>query len=172
MRGKAASVAVLAVAVVIAGVLGALALAAFTERIGAGGGDRPGDQPAALLATAHAARPGDPARERARGQARRLAEDGRDRIARSAAANVLAILLFEEVWLDDERNAERHVAASLEAFQDAVRLDPRNTDAKFNLELLLALLPDEGAGEGGPAESDPGLQPGTGAGATPPGRGY
>jgi hypothetical protein len=62
---------------------------------------------------------------------------------------------------------------TLAQFRNSVRIDPREEEPKYNLELLLHLLArgdlrstGESAGEGGP-ESEAG-----GAGTTDPGRGY
>jgi hypothetical protein len=89
----------------------------------------------------------------------------------SAADNLAGILAY-----DDTRT--RGVAAgapidvSVAAFGDAIRRDPANDDAKFNLELLLQRLVAKGVRPGattapaGPASGR------TGAGAGTPGRGY
>jgi hypothetical protein len=167
---RAAPLAVLAVALVVAAGLAALAAAAFTERIVVAEGERPAGREAALLDVTHARTPEAAARERVRAEAERLAERRGDTATRSRAANVAAILAFEEVWLDPAA-AEDHVAESVERFQDAVEFDPTNEDAKFNLELVLTLLEGGEEAEGG-ADSPGGGQPGPGAGLTPPGRGY
>ncbi|MFN8187632.1 MAG: hypothetical protein U0R69_11230 [Gaiellales bacterium] len=56
---------------------------------------------------------------------------------RSAAANLLGVLLFEDAKLAD--NPRRYLEQSLGAFQDAVRLNPANDVAKRNLELLVGV---------------------------------
>jgi hypothetical protein len=102
-----------------------------------------------------------------------LADESRSGDARiaSAAANLLGILAF-----DDSKqigaSAPAPVERSVADFQDAIRRDPGNDDAKFNLELLLRELvakgvrPGSNSAPGGPAQGR------RGAGAGLPGHGY
>ena len=86
---------------------------------------------------------------------------------RSIAANWLGILLFENVMLSAS-NPEL-LGRSLAAFEAAVLLDPRNDDAKFNVEQLLTLRPD--SEEEKEREKDKGRARGQ-AGEDRPGTGY
>jgi hypothetical protein len=79
---------------------------------------------------------------------------------RSAAANLLGVLLFEQ----------GQTAQSVGAFTRSVRLDAANDAAKLNLELALALTHSgsKQSSHHGKAKTQ---QP-TGAGTSPPGSGY
>ena len=89
----------------------------------------------------------------------------------SALANFSAILAYEEA-VGDPQNGPQLLRRSNDEFRRAIRLDPANAEAKFNLELLLQLLePDQqqrrdrlGVGTG----SDDAV----GAGAAQEGAGY
>jgi hypothetical protein len=94
-----------------------------------------------------------------------------DRTIASQAANLLGILAF----VDATRSgpvAPAPVDQSVADFQAAVRLDPTNADAKFNLERLLHELIAHGvrvgpnAAPGGPTKGHQGAAGGL------PGRGY
>jgi hypothetical protein len=95
-----------------------------------------------------------------------------DPLRRARAANMAGILLFDSAVTG--RSGERSLLEqTLAQFRDAVRIDPREEEPKYNLELLLHLLARGDlrstggrGGEGGP-ESEAG-----GAGTTDPGRGY
>ena len=99
-----------------------------------------------------------------------LARSG-DRVLASRADNLLGILAFA----DSRRtgaNAPAPVEQSLAAFQAAIRLDPSNDDAKFNLELLWRQLVAHGT-RLGPSGTPGGPAVGhRGAGGGVPGRGY
>ncbi len=69
----------------------------------------------------------------------RLAREGVDAERRSLAANMNGVLLFVDSTLDP-RGVPRLQQLSLQSFQEAVRLDPENEEAKFNLEVLLRIL--------------------------------
>jgi hypothetical protein len=111
---------------------------------------------------------------RARGEVEAELADrrrGADARLASAADNLAGILAF----VDSRRtgaNAPAPVERSVAAFRDAVRADPANEDAKFNLELLLRQLvargvrPGSSGAPGGPAKGR------RGAGGGLPGRGY
>lgn len=190
MTLRIASTVALAVALLAAVALAVLARAAFSledgrsDRTGSrlvaravgGGTDAPLRD---VIARFDASRPeggeaGADARQRALADLARLAERGEDPTTRSLASNLLGALAFEEAVLDPE-GAQADLAASADAFADAVRIDPRNTDAKFNLELLLTLRERDGddAGSGaapGTMPTAPGAD--SGAGSTPAGQGY
>ena len=101
----------------------------------------------------------------------RLVRQGGDRTRRSHAANLNASLLFEDASIN-EPGAERYLELSLQALQEAVRLDPGNDEAKYNLELFLTIGSGDEERPGG--SSSPTSTPGgeTGAGVSPPGSGY
>ncbi|HUK44876.1 MAG TPA: hypothetical protein VLV28_06260 [Gaiellaceae bacterium] len=99
-----------------------------------------------------------------------LAQSG-DRVIASEADNLLGILAFTDSTQSGPI-APAPVDESVADFQAAVRLDPSNGDAKFNLELLLRQLlakgvrPGSNPSAGGPARGH------RGAGGGIPGRGY
>lgn len=104
----------------------------------------------------------------ARRRLRDLQLDARDAQMRSAAANLLGVLMYEvggSLDLGRVRLAARYVG-------DAVRLDPRNDQAKFNLELLLERMPENRESESGGGGAGETLLDEAGASSTPPGRGY
>jgi hypothetical protein len=59
--------------------------------------------------------------------------------ARSKAANLEAIMILEEA-LGDPLNGPALLDRSLNGFRKALRIDPANEEAMFNLELVLRLL--------------------------------
>ena len=63
-------------------------------------------------------------------------------------------------------------AAATQMFQDALRADPADEDAKYNLELLLRIFSRRGVGSSFSNQSTPGSQGHRGAGAGAPGSGY
>jgi hypothetical protein len=89
----------------------------------------------------------------------------------SALANFSAIMAYEEA-VGDPQNGPNLLRRSTDELRRAIRLDPVNEEAKFNLELLLQLLePDQQQrrdrlGVGG------GLDNAVGAGAAVEGAGY
>jgi hypothetical protein len=104
----------------------------------------------------------------ARRRLRDIQLTARDPETRSAAANLLAVVTYEFGGFLDigrARLARRYV-------RDAVRLDPRNEQAKFNLELLLDRAPENtGSDSSGGGAGETSLDD-AGASSTPPGRGY
>ena len=89
----------------------------------------------------------------------------------SEAANLLGILAFADSRPSGP-TAPAPVDQSVSDFQTAVRLEPGNEDAKFNLELLLRQLVAKGTRRGSdntPAGPSKGHR---GAGGGIPGRGY
>jgi hypothetical protein len=87
----------------------------------------------------------------------------------SQAENLLGVLVHRTGRVADGTTAEDR---SIAAFETAVRLDPRNVDAKFNLELMLRRARPSGTREGPNAGSGPRGPGRRGAGAGTPGRGY
>ena len=101
-----------------------------------------------------------------------IGRDDPDRRRRSAAANLLGIVHFEAALITG-RGAETALRASASAFERAVRLDPQNADAKFNLELLLELLRAQGDQLGwNPFRRGADRVGGGQPGQSPPGEGY
>jgi len=92
-----------------------------------------------------------------------------DQATASQAHTLLGILAFSSSANGTDQSS---VDAALAAFADAIRADPSNADAKFDLELLLRLTSVEGTrvgkGEGGGFGR--GGRRGSGGGT--PGRGY
>lgn len=104
----------------------------------------------------------------ARRRLRFVVRNDTDPERRSAAANFLGVITNDTSSFIDER----YVVRALRYFRDAIRLDPTNTQAKFNLELLLERdqTLDQGA-TGGFGRSRATLDVG-GAGIASSGRGY
>ena len=111
---------------------------------------------------------------RADAQARLLeiVESGGDPVRRSAAANLMGVVALVSLVAEEQDRALLHSAA-VRSFRRAIALDPRNEDAKYNLELSLqqgrALQLSEAAGGRDPA---PGGRGQRGAGTGTPGSGY
>ena len=91
---------------------------------------------------------------------------------RSLAANLRGVFAFEEARNDQGGQTAVFLRRALREFRDAIRLDPANEPAKYNLELVLRLLQgtsqEQQAGGGG-ARAD---TPASGAGAATEGSGY
>jgi hypothetical protein len=106
------------------------------------------------------------------GALRGIQRNDPDPLRRARAANMIGILTFDSAVTG--RSGEQSLLdQTLAQFRNAVRIDPREEEPKYNLELLLHLLARGDlrstggrGGEGGP-ESEAG-----GAGTTDPGRGY
>ena len=94
----------------------------------------------------------------------------RDHVIASQANNLLGILAFADSSQTGP-SAAAPVDQSVADFQVAVRLDPTNADAKFNLELLLRQLVARGVRHG-PGSSAGATHGRRGAGGGLPGRGY
>ena len=95
-----------------------------------------------------------------------------DPLRRARAANMIGILSFDSA-VTGRSGEQTLLDQTLAQFRNAVRIDPREEEPKYNLELLLHLLARGDlrsaggrGGDGGP-ESEAG-----GAGTTDPGRGY
>jgi hypothetical protein len=97
--------------------------------------------------------------------------DDVDAELRSAAANELGTLAFADV-LSDSTQASERAKRGVQKFTEAVKLDPTNEAAMFNLELLLTLAraqdprvdPEGATARGGGSAS--------GAGSSSGGRGF
>ncbi|MDX6485002.1 MAG: hypothetical protein QOF43_155, partial [Gaiellaceae bacterium] len=109
------------------------------------------------------------ARRTARGIAQaalsRVEQNDDDRVRASRAATLLGLLAFT----GDGAGAADQAVIEL---QNAVRLDRRNSDAKFDLELLLRLLVAHGVRQGPGAGATGAASGHRGAGLGTPGRGY
>jgi hypothetical protein len=92
-----------------------------------------------------------------------------NRSAASQARTLLGILAFESSANGSDQSS---ADAALGAFTDAVRADPSNADAKYDLELLLRQSSVQGTrtGQGPGGGFGPGTRRGSGGGT--PGRGY
>ena len=92
---------------------------------------------------------------------------------RAVAANLLGIVYFDGAQASSTRRSDV-LRASLAASERAVRLDPGNADAKFNLELLLTQLRIDRNRAGRRSGGSPGAGPlgGDDAGLRLPGEGY
>jgi len=90
---------------------------------------------------------------------------------RSVVANLLGVLSFTAGIGSRDLDASELLQAGIANFQTAVRLDPGNDDAKFNLELALLKQRDDpvfSQHAGRPSHGDQG----SGAGTGDEGRGY
>jgi hypothetical protein len=101
-----------------------------------------------------------------------LEEATDDRSRRSDAANMLGIVYFDGAQASSIRRSD-FLRASALAFDRAVRLNPHNADAKYNLELLLSRLRgDENRAGRQSGRSGAGPLGGDEAGLRLPGEGY
>lgn len=69
---------------------------------------------------------------------------GLSREARSKAANLEGVLVLDQAF-GDPNNGPELIKRSLDHFRRAIRTDPANHEAQYNLELLLRLLAPENA---------------------------
>lgn len=93
-------------------------------------------------------------------------------LRRSAAANLLGAIAYSDALSDFTNRAKLIVIAS-QRFGQAISLDPGNDDAKYNLELTLALGRAQGLQESGGGQNPaPGGKGAKGAGAGAPGSGF
>lgn len=72
----------------------------------------------------------------------RVQESSATKQARSKAANFEGVLVLEDA-IGDQRNGPALVRGSMDHFRSAIRIDPSNQEAPYNLELLLMLLQPE-----------------------------
>jgi len=99
-----------------------------------------------------------------------IADRDRNDQRASEAENLLGVLAFVNAARDDALRAS-FLANGVASFQNAVALDPTNENAKYNLELALSRLADEGvAGQQVRGGGEKGGQSGAGAGEA--GSGY
>ena len=103
----------------------------------------------------------------------------RDRVRASQAETLLGILVFTAVGpTTDPFPSERagpgpdQVAEAVLDFQNAVRDDPENTTAKYNLELVIRSLAAQGVRVGTAQQGSSGSIGRRGAGGGIPGKGY
>lgn len=162
-----------AAVVVLLAVAGALAFTAH-QSFGAGRA-REARWNAALARAqqAHLTKPIVPAlqlRGEALGMFSRLAESGPGS-DRSRAALLAALLEVESAELDSTNRAER-LGRAMEGLQRAIRLDPRNDDAAFELELMLQRSKQQGKPINIPRTEEKKRVHTARAGMTPPGTGY
>jgi hypothetical protein len=104
----------------------------------------------------------------ARRRLRRVVKESEDPQQRALASNLLGVLTYQTGGFIDEN----YIRRTLNFFRDAVRLDPANEQAKFNLELLLyrsRLISDTSQGSLGTGRATIDVE---GAGSSDPGRGY
>jgi len=95
-----------------------------------------------------------------------------DRARRAAAANLLGVLSYSDA-VYDYSNRGRLIGNASRRFQQAIAFDPGNADAKYNLELTLALAKGIGLTEsGGGTNPSPGGKGSKGAGTGEAGTGY
>ena len=95
-----------------------------------------------------------------------------DPARRSAAANLLGAIDYSDA-VADYTNRTRLIVDASDRFTQAIAFDPANDDAKYNLELTLALGRAQGLSEsGGGTNPAPGGKGSKGAGAGAPGTGY
>jgi hypothetical protein len=117
----------------------------------------------------------DPALDGERGRAQialtRVAVADEDVRRRAAAENYLGVIAFGSA-IRDQTTRETFLVNATAAFQSAIRHDPSNSDAKYNLELALIWLQavdfDNSTSSGGRRRGGFG----TGAGAGSTGSGY
>jgi hypothetical protein len=89
----------------------------------------------------------------------------------SRLANFAGIVAYEEA-VGDPQNGPLLLRRSTDELRRAVRLDPANEEAKFNLELLLELLEPESQQRRDRLGVGAGINDGLGSGAAVEGRGY
>ena len=98
----------------------------------------------------------------------RVEESDADPVRRAAAANLLGVLLYEDS-LATRSNTRSFLRRSFAAFRRAIRTDPTNADAKFNLELLYSVAPPQSKRRRGGGSSRRGAMR---SGGNAPGSGY
>ena len=92
-------------------------------------------------------------------------------LRRSLAATLLAVMNYDDSVIGGNRDA--FLARTFEEFRRAIRTDPENGDAKFDLELALAFVgPDRALQRGRAGGSSGEERANEGAGVSEPGDGY
>lgn len=111
--------------------------------------------------------------QRAEAQARleAIRAGGGNPARRSRAMNLLGVLYLATPAADSEEQAAT-LKAAVANLQDAIALDPDNSEAKFNLELALQQRRGGLSARGGPAPNPAGSGSSRGAATGPPGSGY
>ena len=101
-----------------------------------------------------------------------IVEHGSGSQQRSAAANLLGAIAYSDA-LADFTNRAKLIVSAQQRFGQAITFDPGNDDAKYNLELTLALGKATSLTEsGGGTNPAPGGKGSRGAGAGDPGTGF
>jgi hypothetical protein len=101
-----------------------------------------------------------------------IVQHAKDPQRRAAAANLLGVLSYSDA-VYDYTNRGRMIANASRRFQQSIAFDPGSADAKYNLELTLALAKGIGLTEsGGGTNPSPGGKGSKGAGSGEPGSGY
>jgi hypothetical protein len=98
-----------------------------------------------------------------------LTDAGGSDTEQSQASDLLGVLAYEGAA---SASAGGGIEAAVAAFQNAVRLDPANASAQYNLELLLHELEAKGVRVGPSSAPGPRASGRQGAGAGTPGSGY
>ena len=110
-----------------------------------------------------------PALDEALVRLRRIERRDDDARRRSAAANFIGVLA---AGMGEGPYASGYAPQLARAFAAAIRLDPTNDEAKFNLELVLARATKPKRSSGGGAGSRRSHEETEGAGSTNAGAGY
>lgn len=101
-----------------------------------------------------------------------IVDHGSDPARRSQAANLLGAIAYADA-LGDFTNRAKLIVSASQRFGQAITFDPTNDDAKYNLELTLALGKATNLSEGGGgANPAPGGKGSKGAGAGDAGSGF
>lgn len=100
----------------------------------------------------------------------RVARNDPSRWRRSAAANLRGVINLVEAATGDEPG--QLLQRSLTEFKEALRLNPENDEAKYNLELVLQIASETGSSSDEGAGGARGDSPASGAGAASSGSGY
>jgi hypothetical protein len=101
-----------------------------------------------------------------------IVEHGTDPLRRSEAANLLGAIAYSDA-LSDYANRAKLIINASQRFGQAITFEPGNDDAKYNLELTLALGKATGLSEsGGGTNPAPGGKGSKGAGAGDAGSGF
>jgi hypothetical protein len=101
-----------------------------------------------------------------------VAENDSDAARRSRAMSLLSVLLLSTPAADQDERASIQRAA-LANLQKAIKLDPANDEAKYNLEVVLRRRAGVQTVQGGPTPNpSSGQGDSRGAATGPPGKGY
>jgi hypothetical protein len=100
----------------------------------------------------------------------RVGRSDSSRAEKSAAANLRGVIDLVEASTSDE--PAQLLQRSLTEFRDAILLDERNDDARYNLELVMQIASEQGPSDDEGGGGGRGDTPASGAGAATPGSGY